>query len=318
MPTDLITSDRFLLHETYGHPERPERLRAIQERLRQAKLLEGRAVLEPEPASVETLALIHDRAYIAEIEAFARAGGGWLDPDTYVCRESYEVALLAVGAAVQAVDRVGDGQSRRVFALVRPPGHHAEPRRAMGFCLFNNIAVAAQYALVCRGLSRVAILDWDVHHGNGTQTAFYETDTVLFISLHQWPLYPGTGRGDEIGRGRGFGYTLNLPLRPGTGDEGYRELFDQVIGPRLAQYRPELLLVSAGFDAHRLDPLASMDVTEFGFAGMAVRARRWADELCGGRLALVLEGGYNLTALAASVEATLRALDDPGPDGSPE
>jgi len=311
MPTDLITSDRFRLHETGSHPERPERLMAIHQRLRQSSLLGERAVLEPEPASVETVALIHDPAYIAEVEAFARAGGGWLDPDTIVCRASYDVALLAVGAAVQAVDRVLDGRSACAFALVRPPGHHAEPRRAMGFCLFNNIAVAAQHALSRRGLSRVAILDWDVHHGNGTQAAFYETDAVLFISLHQWPLYPGTGRADETGRGRGLGYTLNLPLPPGTGDREYLDLFDQVIGPRLAEYRPELLLVSAGFDAHRDDPLAMMEVTERGFAGMAARARRWADELCGGRLALVLEGGYNLTALSASVEATLRALDDP-------
>ncbi len=315
MPTDLITSERFLLHETAGHPERPERLVAILQRLRAEGLLAGRAVVEPEPASVETVALIHDSAYIASVEAFARMGGGWIDPDTFVCPASYDVALLAVGAAVAAVDRVLDGRVARAFALVRPPGHHAEPSRAMGFCLFNNIAVAAQHALSHRGLARVAILDWDVHHGNGTQAAFYETDSVLFVSIHQWPLYPGTGRADETGRGRGLGYTLNLPLPPGTGDRAYFDLFDRVIGPRLAEYRPELLLVSAGFDAHRDDPLAAMEVTEEGFAGMAARVRRWADALCGGRLALVLEGGYNLSALAASVEATLRALDDPTDDG---
>lgn len=315
MPIDLITSERFLLHETGSHPERPARLVAILQRLRAAELLGNRAVLEPEPASAETVALIHDPAYIASVEAFARSGGGWIDPDTFVCPASFDVALLAVGAAVAAVDRVLDGRSERAFALVRPPGHHAEPNRAMGFCLFNNIAVAAQHALSHRGLARVAILDWDVHHGNGTQAAFYETDSVLFISIHQWPLYPGTGRPHETGRGRGLGYTVNVPLPPGTGNDRYLDVFDRIIGPRLAQYRPELLLVSAGFDAHRDDPLAMMEVTEEGFAGMAARARGWAEALCGGRLALVLEGGYNLSALAASVEATLRALDDSTDDG---
>ena len=314
MPTDLVTSDRFLAHRPPGHPERPERLVGIMERLQACGMLEDRRVLEPEPASVDTVALIHERRYIAFLESFARSGGGWIDPDTFVGRESYDVALLGVGAAVGAVELVVDGRVDRAFALVRPPGHHAEPSRGMGFCLFNNIGVGAQYALSRCGLARVAVLDWDVHHGNGTQAAFYESDRVLFISIHQWPLYPGTGGRNETGAGCGLGYTVNLPLPPGSGDERYLEVFDLIIGPRLAEYQPEILLISAGFDAHRDDPLAMMDVTERGFAGMAVRARRWAEQLCGGRLVLVLEGGYNLKGLAASVEATLRALDDPSGD----
>lgn len=307
--TALVTSRFFLEHETGDHPERPARLEAILRFLERTERLEDRLLLEPAPAEEETIALIHTSSYIAELRAFAERGGGWLDADTFVSPRSYEVARLAVGAAVQAVELVLEGKAPRVFALVRPPGHHAEPDRGMGFCLFNNVAIAAQYAITRHGLQRVAIVDWDVHHGNGTQAAFYRTDRVFFVSLHQWPLYPGTGRADEIGEGPGYGYTLNIPLPPGSGDREYLRAFDERIAPRLAQYAPELLLVSAGFDAHFADPLAGMQVTEHGFAAMADRVRRWSEEWCEGRLVLVLEGGYNLSALATSVGATLDALD---------
>ncbi|MCX2726747.1 histone deacetylase [Thermomicrobium sp. 4228-Ro] len=307
--TALVTSRIFLEHETGDHPERPERLEAIFRYLERTGRLDDRRVIEPDPADEETIALVHDRAYIEELRAFAARGGGWLDADTVVSPRSFEVARLAVGAAVHAVDLVLRGEVPRAFALVRPPGHHAEPDRGMGFCLFNNIAVAAAWALQHHGLERIAIVDWDVHHGNGTQAAFYWTDRVFFVSIHQWPLYPGTGRADEIGEGPGRGYTLNIPLPPRSDDAAYLRAFDEQIEPRLRTYRPELLLVSAGYDAHYADPLAAMAVTEQGFGAMAGRVLAWAHEWCNGRLVLVLEGGYNLSALASSVAATLDVLD---------
>lgn len=307
--TALVTSRIFLEHETGDHPERPARLEAILRYLERTGRLDDRRLVEPDPADEETIALVHDRAYIEELRAFAARGGGWLDADTVVSPRSFDVARLAVGAAVTAVELVLRGEAPRAFALVRPPGHHAEPDRGMGFCLFNNIAVAAAWALQRHGLERVAIIDWDVHHGNGTQAAFYRTDRVLFVSVHQWPLYPGTGRADEIGEGPGRGYTLNIPLPPRSDDTAYLRAFDEQIEPRLRTYRPELLLVSAGYDAHYADPLAAMAVTEQGFGAMAGRVLTWAQERCDGRLVLVLEGGYNLSALASSVAATLDALD---------
>nr|WP_286207191.1 histone deacetylase [Thermomicrobium sp. CFH 73360] len=305
----LVTSRIFLEHETGDHPERPARLEAILRYLERTARLDDRRILEPDPADEETIALVHTREYISELREFAARGGGWLDADTVVTSRSFDVARLAVGAAIQAVDVVLAGEVPRAFSLVRPPGHHAEPDRGMGFCLFNNVAIAAQYALERHGLQRIAIIDWDVHHGNGTQAAFYRTDRVFFVSIHQWPLYPGTGRADEIGEGPGRGYTLNIPLPPRSDDRVYLEVFDRDIEPRLAAYRPELVLVSAGYDAHYADPLAAMAVTEHGFAAMASRVRCWAEEWCGGRLVLILEGGYNLSALASSVGVTLDALD---------
>lgn len=307
--TALVTSRIFLEHETGDHPERPARLEAILRYLERTGRLDDRRLVEPDPADEETIALVHDRAYIEELRAFAARGGGWLDADTVVSPRSFDVARLAVGAAVTAVELVLRSEAPRAFALVRPPGHHAEPDRGMGFCLFNNIAVAAAWALQRHGLERVAIIDWDVHHGNGTQAAFYRTDRVLFVSIHQWPLYPGTGRADEIGEGPGRGYTLNLPLPPRSDDTAYLRAFDEQIEPRVRAYRPQLLLVSAGYDAHYADPLAAMAVTEQGFGAMAGRVLAWAREWCDGRLVLVLEGGYNLSALASSVAATLDALD---------
>ena len=307
--TALVTSRIFLEHETGDHPERPARLEAILRYLERTGRLDDRRLVEPDPADEETIALVHDRAYIEELRAFAARGGGWLDADTVVSPRSFDVARLAVGAAVTAVELVLRGEAPRAFALVRPPGHHAEPDRGMGFCLFNNIAVAAAWALQRHGLERVAIIDWDVHHGNGTQAAFYRTDRVLFVSVHQWPLYPGTGRADEIGEGQGRGYTLNIPLPPRSDDAAYLRAFDEQIEPRVRAYRPQLLLVSAGYDAHYADPLAAMAVTEQGFGAMAGRVLAWAREWCDGRLVLVLEGGYNLSALASSVAATLDALD---------
>ncbi len=309
--TTLICSKRFLEHETGYHPENAFRLRAIHDRLEHSGLLAGRTILEPRDGTVDDLLLAHDPEYVRLVEQIANAGGGYLDADTVISPRSYVTARLAAGASVQAVDLVLRNDATRVFVFPRPPGHHACRAQGMGFCLFNNVAIAARHAIDRHGLFRVAIVDWDVHHGNGTQSIFQETDQVLYASLHQWPLYPGTGRAQESGVRYGFGYTLNIPLTAGAGDDVYLEAIDEIIIPKLRMFRPELILVSAGFDAHEGDPLASMSVTTEGFAKMAARLRDEADQLCDGRLVAILEGGYNPDALAESVEAVIRVFDSP-------
>lgn len=311
--TALLISDQFQLHATGRHPENAGRLVAIHQHLAESGMLDERPVLEPIPATAEDVALVHEPRYVAMVERMAERGGGQLDIDTLVSPHSYEVALLAAGSAITAVDLVLDQGVQRAFALPRPPGHHALRNRGMGFCIFNSIAVAAQHAITRKGLQRVAIIDWDVHHGNGTQAIFYENSQVFYTSVHQWPLFPGTGSADETGIGPGSGYTLNVPLPPGSDDRRYLQVLDEIIGPRVADFRPELILVSAGFDAHRDDPLANMMVTEEGYRAIGSRMRSWADSLTGGHLVLLLEGGYNQQALASSVEATIRGLDNKAP-----
>lgn len=309
MPTALIWSTDFALHETGSHPECPERIDALEHALNRAGMFADRPVYAPQPATVEDLERIHSPALIERIQRLANNGGGSIDPDTVVSTDSWEVALLAAGGAVQAVDLVQTGTEQRVFVLARPPGHHAEPNRAMGFCLFNNVAIAARHAIDHHGLERVAIVDWDVHHGNGTQAAFLEDPSVLFISLHQYPFYPGTGSAQERGAGKGEGFTLNLPLPAGCTDVVYRQAFTDLVVPALEAFYPELILVSAGFDAHRADPLGQMQVTTGCFGEMAAMVGNVADQCCEGRLVLVLEGGYNLGALGESVVQVLQTLD---------
>ena len=266
----------------------------------------GVEVVAPPLATREQLGRVHDGEYLRRIsETAGRAVA--LDPDTYTSPESYEVALLAAGAAVDATERVMGGSHTTALALVRPPGHHAERDRAMGFCLFNNVAVAAAHAQTL-GAERVAIVDFDVHHGNGTQHIFEAEPNVLYVSTHQHPYYPGTGGADEIGVGAGTGTTVNLPLEVGAVDEDYRLVFDEVVVPVLSQFRPDLLLVSAGFDAHIRDPLAGMRLTTPSFGAMTKDLRKVAEECCGGRMVLVTEGGYDLQALGASLDAVAGAL----------
>lgn len=311
--TALFRSLTFREHETGGHPENAGRLLAIDTALERLGLLAGRPEIPFNAAPDDVLARVHDPRYIAGLREFSAQGGGWLDADTPVGTHSAEVAALAAGAGVAAVDASLDGHARRGFVLARPPGHHATPSRGMGFCLFNTIAVAAAHALA-RGLERVLIVDWDVHHGNGTQDAFFETDEVLFCSVHQWPLYPGTGAASERGVGRGAGYTINVPLAPGADDDAYINMFDQVILPAASAFRPQIVLISAGFDAHANDPLGGMLVTERGFSNLARRVVQVADTCADGRVVAFLEGGYDPLALARSVVATLAELD--GDDAS--
>ena len=306
MALTVFTSDRFADHLTPpGHPERVERAEVMQHVV-SAWRMRGGAVQEPGPVTDEALLRVHDRDYVALIgETAGRAVA--LDPDTFTSPGSYDVARLAAGAACAAVDYVLDGGDRRAFAVARPPGHHAERARAMGFCLFNNVAVAAAHARA-RGLARIAIVDYDVHHGNGTQHTFEEDPSVLFISSHQYPYYPGTGAAGETGRGAGKGFTVNLPLEAGATDADYELVYTRVAVPVLRQFRPELILLSAGFDAHGRDPLAGMRLSTAQFGRLTALVADVAGDVCGGRVAAVTEGGYDLHALASSLDAAIRAL----------
>ncbi len=289
------------------HPEKPDRLEAVREVLQRAELWDHLPREEPEPAPQELLELVHPSQYLEAVQRSSRAPGVWLDPDTYAVDGTWPAVQAAAGAAVRAVEAVSRGVVGCAFALVRPPGHHAGPARAMGFCLVNHVAVAVRYAQQRLGLERVMVVDWDVHHGNGTQEVFYRDGGVLFASLHQEGWYPGTGAAEEVGEGDGEGLTVNVPLPPGVGDEGYRTVFEDLLLPLGDVWKPQLVVVSAGFDAHHTDPLGRMQLTEAGFARLAGLLQEAAGRWCG-RLALVLEGGYDLRGLAGSVEATVRTL----------
>ena len=323
MTTAYVYDPAFLEHNRPGHVECRERLETAMHVLSQQGLLGRMVAIQPTPVPTEHLLAVHHEHYVKHVEEVAARGGGNLDPDTYLNHRSYEVALLAAGGMLNLVDAILEGQADNGFALVRPPGHHALPDRGMGFCLFNNVAVAAKYALEHKGLSRILIADFDLHHGNGTQDAFYSTDQVLYFSTHQYPYYPGTGHWSEIGEGPGEGFTVNLPLPAGVGDEGYEQIFDEMLYPLAERYSPELILASAGYDAHWADPLGMMQLSSTGYGYLAGVLRQMAEELCGGRLAFTLEGGYDLQALAHSIAATLQALlgeevDDPlGPSPHP-
>ncbi|CAN5753158.1 histone deacetylase [soil metagenome] len=303
----IIWSDRFEDHATGSHPERPERIAALRSALDESGVFQRSRVMAPEPAAQETVELVHATRLIDLVRETAESGGGWLDPDTYVSPASYDVALLAVGGAIQALEAaIDDGPS---FAFVRPPGHHAEPMRAMGFCLFNSVAVAVEKIREHRGIERIAILDWDVHHGNGTQAAFWINPEVLFLSLHQYPFYPGTGAGNEQGGNDALGTTVNIPMPAGSGDDDYRAAFETRVMPAIRSFDPEMIVVSAGFDAHLEDPLANMRLTTDGFRWMAGQVAGLAQEVSDGRLALVLEGGYNLQSLGESAVAVIEEIE---------
>jgi len=312
-PVGLVMDPRFEQHDTGpGHPERPERLQSIRHEL-QTTGLAGRTQAVPLTRCDEALiARVHDPEHIRRVENACAAGQHLLDSmDTAICRDSYEIARLAAGSLVGLCDAVARGELARGFAAVRPPGHHAERDLAMGFCLFNNVAIAARHLNQDKGFSRVLIVDWDVHHGNGTQHIFEEDPRVFYASIHQWPLYPGTGAQTERGSGAGEGTTLNCPLAPGSGDAEFLRAVREEIVPAAESFGPDFVLVSAGFDAHRADPLANLEVTTEAYGDATAALCGLADRRAGGRLVSVLEGGYDLDALAGSVARHVETLLDP-------
>ncbi|MAE62966.1 MAG: histone deacetylase [Phycisphaeraceae bacterium] len=312
MSTALVIDDRFADHDTGpGHPERPDRIRAVRSMLDRTGLGHRSVALPFDAADGAQVEAIHDRGYLGRLDRACAEGRAYIDdPDSAICAVSRDIAWLAAGGVLSAVDAVMQGAVDNAFCAVRPPGHHAERDRSMGFCLLNNIAVAAAHLVRAHGVERVAVVDFDVHHGNGTQHVFEDRDDILFVSVHQDPrcLYPGTGFASERGTGRGVGFTLNVPMPPGCDDDAYRAAFEADVLPALAAFDPRFLLVSAGFDAAEADPLAHQRVTREGFRWMAERLADVASDRCEGRCVCVMEGGYDLVALADGVEAVIRVL----------
>ncbi len=328
MPVAIVTSPEYLRHDFADHPENAERLRAIETALDSPALglREFLRTLDPQPATRAQIAAAHSPEYIDALERVMDQAPGYIDAaPTYIVPESFRIACLAAGGALRAVDAVCAGEVRSAFALVRPPGHHAVADQPMGFCLFNNIAIAAHHARAQYGLERVLIVDFDVHHGNGTQDILYDDPAVLFISTHQENIYPYTGQLTETGTGPGTGFNVNLPLPGGAGDQAFARLADEVILPLADRFAPQLILVSAGFDAHWLDPLAGLQLSLSGYARLARVLDDLARRHCDGRLVFVLEGGYHLAALSGGVTTVLRTLlgehdlpDGLGPAPRPE
>ena len=314
MTTAFVTHPRYVEHHLPEHPEHAGRIRAVWKRIEEDSDLALLQRIEARPATREEVLLVHDADYFALLDRTSRmAVTARLDPDTYANPVSFEIALLAAGGAITAVDHILSGMADNALAVVRPPGHHAIAGRGMGFCLFNNAAVAARYAQKAHGIGRIAIVDYDVHHGNGTNDIFYADPSVLFISLHQYPLYPMQGLADETGAGAGKGATINVPLPAGCGDAAYARAFSEVVEPALARFQPELLIVSAGHDAHWMDPLAGMNLSLAGIADLNIRLNRMATEL-DSRIVYVMEGGYNLDALGYGWRNIARQLLGLAPD----
>jgi acetoin utilization deacetylase AcuC-like enzyme len=301
-----LRHDASFAHEVPGHPERPDRVRALEAEMDRHGWF-GCTRVEAPAAERELLLAVHPERHVAAIEALSASGGGWIDGDTAVVPGTWEAALRAAGGAAALVDALLSGEATTGVSALRPPGHHAEPARAMGFCYFNNVAVAARRATSAHGLERVLVLDWDVHHGNGTNAMFHAAADVLFVSIHESPLYPGSGPESDAGAGAGEGFTVNLPVPGGSGDPVWCSLVEHVGAALVRAWSPELVLVSAGFDAHHDDPLATCTVTEAGFAAMTASVRRACDAV-GAPLGLVLEGGYDLRGLAGSMAALMPVL----------
>lgn len=315
MSTGFVTHSDYLRHDTgYGHPERAQRLRAVYAEIGRHEALSQLHLIDPREATEAEVARVHQQSYIDEVRRTAERGGGALDVDTPMCHESYRIALLSAGAALTAVENVIAGKHERIYVASRPPGHHARPDRGMGFCLFNNVAIAARHARTL-GLERIAIVDYDVHHGNGTQDAFYSDGNVFFCSLHQSPWYPFTGDAGETGTGAGEGTNLNLPLRAGRRTHEYLAVVSEVVIPALIDFAPDLLLVSSGYDIDERDPLGEMRLNPLGFYDLTGLLLDVAESCCGGKLVVCLEGGYDLDALGQGVAFQLHAmLGSPPPD----
>jgi acetoin utilization deacetylase AcuC-like enzyme len=304
----LVYGDVFLKHETGGHVENKRRVSCTLEYLKSKPLFEKLQVIEPRPATADEILLVHSKAYYDFIRTVEVEGIEHLDPDTVFSSGSREAAFAAAGAVTLALEKIKAGTARSAFCLVRPPGHHARPARAMGFCIFNNIAIGAAYASHTLGYRRSAIIDFDVHHGNGTQEMFYADPTVLYCSVHRSPFYPGTGSRSENGKGPGGGKTVNVPLPPGSDEEAYLDAMNDEILPQVRDHRPEIIFISAGFDAHEADPLGGMKLSSKSYRKITQAIAEVASEICEGRMVSALEGGYNLEALATSVHEHLQAM----------
>ena len=309
--TGIVKDERYLKHDAgFGHPESPQRLGATHAMLETPEMAGHFVKIEPRYATHEEIGMIHSASYIDLVASTKGQDFVALDPDTAATPESYDVAKLAVGGLCNAIDSVVNGEVANAFALVRPPGHHAGVSNAAGFCLFNNVAIGAKYAIAKYGMKKILIIDWDLHHGNGTQAQFYSDRSVLYFSTHQYPYYPGTGAIEEIGRGEGLGYNVNVPLKPGTDDAQYVKIFRKVLVPLSVKFQPDLVLISAGFDPYYKDPLGGMKVTPGGFAYLTRILLDVADQCCGGKAVMTLEGGYHLTGLAESIKSVLIEMRD--------
>ena len=312
MATGLAYSPEFLKHRpSTGHPESPERLESIYRRLKTESLLNQMVNIDFAPAPISAIKLVHTAEYVKRVAQLCKSGASYIDsPDSEICPESYDVARLAVGAVLAATDAIMDNRLTNALCLVRPPGHHAEADKSMGFCLFNNVAIAARYLQTKQGLEKILIVDWDVHHGNGTQHTFEADPGVFYSSFHQSPssCYPGTGWPDERGKGPGKGTTLNMPFEPGAGDDDYRTIYNQQFRPAVESFQPQFVIVSSGFDAHRNDPLANLCLSIEGFNFLMEQTCLLANQFAENRLLVVLEGGYNLDVLAEGVASQVHLL----------
>lgn len=307
--TGIVRDDRFMHHFMGSyHPESPERLSAIYAMLDEQDMAGKFALVPTHRAEREELLWIHSPEYIDSLAATEGDESTYLDPDTQTSAGSYEAALLAAGGLCQAIEMVIRGELQNAFALVRPPGHHAERDRAMGFCLFNNVAIGARFAQEKLNLKRILIVDWDLHHGNGTQHTFEDDPTILYFSTHQFPYYPGTGNFDEVGFDQGRGYTINVPMRAGSGDQEFAGVFESILKPVALEFKPELVLVSAGFDCHSDDPLGGMRISNKGFGVLTRQVMEVARQCCQGRLVLTLEGGYHIQRQKEAVKVVLQEM----------
>ncbi|MBI2472708.1 MAG: histone deacetylase [Planctomycetes bacterium] len=307
--TLLIYDDIFLKHDTgTSHPENAKRLENTVKHLHSSGLWDQLRVERPRAASLEEVKLVHPQTYIETIKHIADTGGGWLDGDTVVSRASYDAAIYTAGAALTAIDLIMKGEEKNGFCLVRPPGHHATPARGMGFCLFNNVAIAAKYIQSKYPLEKILIVDWDVHHGNGTQDTFYNDPTVLYFSMHRYPFYPGSGRMEEDGQGKGKGFNINVPLSSDTTPEEYIEMFTDVMKQKVNQFNPEFIIISAGFDIYKKDPIGGLNIEVKDFGILTEIVMKSAEKHCKGRIVSCLEGGYHLSDLPLCIEAHLKAL----------
>lgn len=312
MTTAYITHPRYPEHHLAGHPEHAGRIRAVWSQIDTAALASRMKKIEPQPVSEDLILTVHTRDYLELLRWIdeSKQNSVHLDADTYAGPTAFEIARLSAGGVVQAVDEVLSGRADNALAAVRPPGHHAMPNHAMGFCLLGNVPIATRFAQKIHGIERVMIVDYDVHHGNGTEAMFYDDDSVLFVSTHQSPFYPGTGAINHTGSGKGTGYTLNIPLAAGHGDSSYAALFEQVVWPAAERFKPQLIIVSAGFDSHWADPIAGMRLSLNGYAHLTRELIKMAHQFCGGKIVFAMEGGYNLDALGYGVANIAHALLD--------